>query len=69
MEFTLNIFGVVVAYWLEYGTSFYGDGTSGFIWRFPVAFQIVPLIALFFCVWFMPEYVPLSSIYLSQVLS
>ncbi|RMY45657.1 hypothetical protein D0865_09770 [Hortaea werneckii] len=44
MEFTLNIFGVVVAYWLEYGTSFYGDGTSGFIWRFPIAFQIVPLL-------------------------
>nr|POE77826.1 sugar transporter stl1 [Quercus suber] len=44
MEFTLNIFGVVVAYWLEYGTSFYGDGTSGFIWRFPIAYQIVPLI-------------------------
>lgn len=33
IEFTLNIFGVVVAYWLEYGTSFYGDGTSSFIWR------------------------------------
>ena len=26
------------------GTSFYGDGTSGFIWRFPIAFQIVPLL-------------------------
>ncbi|TKX22683.1 sugar transporter-like protein 19 [Elsinoe australis] len=55
IEFTLNIFGVVVAYWLEYGTSFYGDGTSSFIWRFPVAFQIIPLIALFCVVWFMPE--------------
>ncbi|RMY16361.1 hypothetical protein D0868_00355 [Hortaea werneckii] len=55
MEFTLNIFGVVVAYWLEYGTSFYGDGTSGFIWRFPIAFQIVPLLALLGIVWWMPE--------------
>ncbi|KAG8631008.1 hypothetical protein KVT40_000148 [Elsinoe batatas] len=55
IEFTLNIFGVVVAYWLEYGTSFYGDGTSSFIWRFPVAFQIVPLIMLFCVVWYMPE--------------
>ncbi|GAM87543.1 hypothetical protein ANO11243_055690 [Dothideomycetidae sp. 11243] len=55
IEFTLNIFGVVVAYWLEYGTSFYGDGTSGFIWRFPVAFQIVPLIGLFCAIWFMPD--------------
>ncbi|KAK4905858.1 hypothetical protein LTR49_024904 [Elasticomyces elasticus] len=55
IEFTLNIFGVVVAYWLEYGTSFYGDGTSSFIWRFPIAFQIVPLIGLLIVVWFMPE--------------
>jgi MFS family permease len=41
IEFTLNILGVVIAYWLEYGCSFYGDGRSSFIWRFPVAFQIV----------------------------
>ena len=55
MEFTLNILGVVVAYWLEYGTSFYGDGTSSFIWRFPVAFQIIPLIFLVCLVLVMPE--------------
>ncbi|KAL6714369.1 hypothetical protein ACLMJK_007792 [Lecanora helva] len=56
IEFTLNIFGVVAAYWIEYGTSFYGDGrSSSFIWRFPIAFQIVPLIFLFFVVWCMPE--------------
>ncbi|GJN67990.1 MFS monosaccharide transporter [Purpureocillium lilacinum] len=55
VEFTLNIFGVVVAYWLEFGTSKYHDPTSSFIWRFPVAFQIVPLIFLFCIIWFMPE--------------
>ncbi|KYG47060.1 hypothetical protein M433DRAFT_23295 [Acidomyces richmondensis BFW] len=55
IEFTLNIFGVVVAYWIEYGTSFYGDKTSSFISRFPIAFQIVPLIGLFCIIWFMPE--------------
>ncbi|KAI9796668.1 MAG: hypothetical protein M1835_003464 [Candelina submexicana] len=55
IEFTLNIFGVVVAYWLEYGTSFYGDGTSQFIWRFPIAFQILPLLLLAVVVWFCPE--------------
>jgi sugar porter (SP) family MFS transporter len=55
IEFTLNIFGVVVAYWLEYGLTFYGDGTSSFIWRFPIAFQIVPLIFLVAIIWFMPE--------------
>ena len=37
------------------GTSFYGDGTSSFIWRFPISFQIVPLIGLFGILWLMPE--------------
>ncbi|TQS32716.1 hypothetical protein Golomagni_06960, partial [Golovinomyces magnicellulatus] len=55
IEFTLNIFGVVVAYWLEFGTSKFHDPTSSFIWRFPVAFQILPLIVLFVLIWFMPE--------------
>ncbi|KAM0511411.1 hypothetical protein ACHAPE_009926 [Trichoderma viride] len=55
IEFTLNIFGVVVAYWLEFGTSKYHDNTSSFIWRFPVAFQILPLLVLFVVIWFMPE--------------
>lgn len=55
IEFTLNIAGVVIAYWLEYGCSFYGDGTSSFIWRFPIAFQIPMLIALMGLVLLMPE--------------
>ncbi|KAJ5215669.1 uncharacterized protein N7498_002076 [Penicillium cinerascens] len=55
LEFTLNIFGVVAAYWIEFGTSKYSDPLSSFIWRFPVAFQIVPLIVLAVVVWFMPE--------------
>jgi sugar porter (SP) family MFS transporter len=55
IEFTLNILGVVIAYWLEYGCSFYGDGTSGFIWRFPVAFQIPMLLGLMAAVLFFPE--------------
>lgn len=32
-EFTLNIFGVVVAYWMEFGLGFVGDGRSRFRWR------------------------------------
>ena len=32
-EFTLNIFGVVVAYWLEFGLGFVGDGSSQVRWR------------------------------------
>ncbi|KAI9263052.1 general substrate transporter [Sporodiniella umbellata] len=52
MEFTLNIFGVVVAYWLAYGLSF----TEGaFRWRFPIAFQLVPLIVLAVTINFFPE--------------
>ena len=55
IEFTLNIAGVVIAYWLEYGCSFYGDGTSSFIWRFPIAFQIPMLLGLMAGVLFFPE--------------
>lgn len=54
-EFFLNIFGVVLAYFLYYGCSYYGDGTSAFIWRFPIAFQIPMLIALAALVLFFPE--------------
>ncbi|KAL8878030.1 MAG: hypothetical protein Q9198_004077 [Flavoplaca austrocitrina] len=55
IEFTLNIFGVAVAYWIEYGCSFYQNGESAFVWRFPIAFQIVPLLVLLGGVWFFPE--------------
>ncbi|KAI1259066.1 general substrate transporter [Xylariaceae sp. FL1019] len=55
IEFTLNIFGVVVAYWLEFGLSFIDNGDSAFRWRFPIAFQIIPLLVLFFSVWWFPE--------------
>ena len=55
IEFTLNIFGVAVAYWIEYGCSFYKGGNSEFVWRFPIAFQIFPLLCLFGMVWFFPE--------------
>ncbi|RPD77302.1 general substrate transporter [Lentinus tigrinus ALCF2SS1-7] len=54
-EFTLNIFGVVVAYWLEFGLGFVGDGTSQVRWRFPIAFQIIPVFAFMACIPFMPE--------------
>ncbi|KAL2810370.1 general substrate transporter [Aspergillus granulosus] len=55
IEFTLNIFGVVLAYWLEFGLSFIDNGASPFRWRFPIAFQIIFLIVLFSVVWFFPE--------------
>ena len=55
IEFTLNIFGVVVAYWIEYGCGFYKEGKTAFTWRFPIAFQIAPLLVLFALVWYFPE--------------
>ncbi|KAJ5118830.1 hypothetical protein N7448_010536 [Penicillium atrosanguineum] len=55
IEFTLNIFGVVLAYWLEFGLSFIDGGKSAFRWRFPIAFQIIFLLVLFVAVWFFPE--------------
>ncbi|OTB05350.1 hypothetical protein M426DRAFT_260847 [Hypoxylon sp. CI-4A] len=55
MEFTLNIFGVVVAYWLGYAVSFMDNGNSPFRWRFPIAFQIIPLLFLLASCWMFPE--------------
>ncbi|KAI0698285.1 general substrate transporter [Cytidiella melzeri] len=54
-EFTLNIFGVVIAYWMEFGLGFVGDGTSQIRWRFPIAFQILPVFAFLACLPTMPE--------------
>ncbi|KAL6713719.1 hypothetical protein ACLMJK_008211 [Lecanora helva] len=39
----------------HFGTSFYSNATSSFIWRFPIAFQILPLLFLLAIVWLMPE--------------
>ncbi|KAK0237232.1 general substrate transporter [Armillaria nabsnona] len=55
VEFTLNIFGVVVAYWLEFGLGFVGDGRSEVRWRFPIAFQILPVIIFMLALFYMPE--------------
>ena len=55
MEFTLNIVGVVVAYWLGFGLSYINNGTSDFQWRFPIAFQIIMLLLLITGCWFFPE--------------
>ena len=35
--------------------SFYTGGNGSFVWRFPIAFQIVPLLFLFAIVWYFPE--------------
>ena len=45
----------MVAYWLEFGLSFVDGGNSAIAWRFPIAFQIIPLLVLLGAVWFFPE--------------
>ena len=37
------------------GLSFIDDGASQIRWRFPIAFQIIPLLLLFAVVWWFPE--------------
>lgn len=48
---TLN-FGIVTAYWLDYGLSFVD---SEFAWRFPTAFQIVILLVILYLTTIVPE--------------
>ncbi|RAL07042.1 sugar porter family MFS transporter [Aspergillus homomorphus CBS 101889] len=52
LQGTVTILGVVIAYWLDYGTSFY---TSDFEWRFPLAFQSVFALCLILQIIGLPE--------------
>ncbi|KAG2221092.1 hypothetical protein INT45_008613 [Circinella minor] len=52
MEFTLNIFGVVIAYWIAFGLNTY---EGSFRWRFPIGFQTVPLLVLCLLINIFPE--------------
>ena len=49
---TITIFGLVIAYWLDYGTSFY---ESDLQWRFPLAFQALFALCLVLQVVGLPE--------------
>ena len=44
--------GITIAYWIGYGLR---DNTTDFRWRFPLAFQIVPLLIVLGTVGFLPE--------------
>ncbi|PWN34607.1 MFS general substrate transporter, partial [Meira miltonrushii] len=44
--------GTFVAYWIDFGCSY---DESSFSWRFPVAFQIVFAVAVFFGMLYLPE--------------
>ena len=37
------------------GCAYVDDGFSSFVWRFPIAFQIIPLLFLLAVCWFFPE--------------
>lgn len=48
------VFGIVVAYWLTFGTRYIGSGTSEWTFRFPFLLQILPALLLFVGIWFLP---------------
>ncbi|OCF45048.1 hypothetical protein I317_01099 [Kwoniella heveanensis CBS 569] len=45
-EFFLNIAGLAFAYWLEFGLKYASSRSQSFVWRFPLAFQLVFLVIL-----------------------
>ncbi|KAK5271945.1 hypothetical protein LTR99_000896 [Exophiala xenobiotica] len=52
LVFVANYVGIVIAYWIGYGLR---NHVGDFKWRFPLAFQIVPLLLLLLTVGFLPE--------------
>ncbi|KAA8900218.1 general substrate transporter [Sphaerosporella brunnea] len=50
-------FGIMVSFWIGYGTNYIGgtgDGQSDWSWRIPMITQGIPAIALAIGVWFLP---------------
>ncbi|CDZ98692.1 general substrate transporter [Phaffia rhodozyma] len=54
-EFFLNIMGLAVAYWLEFGLKWASNRSEQFSWRFPLAFQLVFLLIILFTISLFPE--------------
>ncbi|KAF2642215.1 general substrate transporter [Massarina eburnea CBS 473.64] len=52
LQGTVTILGVVIAYWMDYGTSF---TDSSFQWRFPLAFQAIFAVFLVLQIIGLPE--------------
>jgi MFS family permease len=52
LVFCANYVGIVIAYWLRYGLR---KHKSAFQWRFPLVFQVVPVVILLITVGFLPE--------------
>ncbi|OSX58452.1 hypothetical protein POSPLADRAFT_1049286 [Postia placenta MAD-698-R-SB12] len=43
---TLNIFGVVVAYWIEFSLGFIDEGKGQLRWRLSTAIEVIPVLML-----------------------
>lgn len=52
IELAINIFGVMTAYWVDYGMSFVANDAQ---FRFPLALQILFAIVTFFGILVLPE--------------
>ena len=53
--FLANYTGIAVAYWIAFGVSYVDGGEGAFRWRFPIAFNIIPVLILSLTIWFFPE--------------
>ncbi|KAF7976648.1 hypothetical protein HWV62_5973 [Athelia sp. TMB] len=63
LVFIANYLGISIAYWLSFGLSFIDGGLSDIRWRFLLAFQCIPAIALFLGIRMLPD----SPRYLASV--
>ncbi|KAN0116906.1 general substrate transporter [Hyaloscypha variabilis] len=54
-EMVVNYAGISSAYWLEYVLAFINGGNTSFRWRFPLGFQMIPLLVLMIMMLYMPE--------------
>ncbi|KAK3669859.1 hypothetical protein LTR78_010240 [Recurvomyces mirabilis] len=54
-EMTVNFAGISASYWLEYLLAFVNGGNTQVRWRFPLAFQMIFLVALMIMMLVMPE--------------
>ncbi|KAK4955690.1 hypothetical protein LTR10_006629 [Elasticomyces elasticus] len=54
-QMVVNFSGISASYWLEYLLSFRDGGRTEVRWRFPLAFQMIFLVALMILMFFMPE--------------
>ncbi|KAK7051554.1 hypothetical protein VNI00_004533 [Paramarasmius palmivorus] len=52
IELGVNIFGVMLAYWVDYGLR---NNETGYQWRLPLALQVVFAVVTIFFVCFLPE--------------